>query len=721
MATRRWALLLLTVALISVLTGCGGSTFDVQNPPPPPPPDIAIAFQTLPPPFILINSTASLSAMVTNDSTNSGVDWSLTCSQSGNCGTLSATHTDSGAPVTYTPPLTLIGNGLSVNIVAYATADRGTNALASITINAFANVLNGTYVFQAQGSDPSGQPYQVAGSLALDGNNDSCAGYITSGQQTLNTFADGSVTTPITGATGTPCVPGPSYFFVGGDGRGLILLATTDSVGDPLTETFSLVVLSSSEALISEVDSNSAVGTLELQDPAAAQNLPSNGFALVASGADFSDTPIAFGAILNIDNNPDPGSISGIGSLGNQDYNSAFTSCPQKTGFAGSSVTQSSPGVVVFSLVTACDDVNPFGPTELTGYVVDASHIRLIETDGSFLTAGLAIGQGAQTGTFGPGSFSQPYVFGVTGPANAVNIGLLPASFTAAAVICPDGAGGLTSCSDSGGQPSGGYIDALFLSDNAPLPGGQNSPCSSPPCPGAASAELSGNYKVDAQGIGRVDLTGLKFNPPPSRAIHPTIDFYLTSAPGTGAPALVLYAGGEDKNYPAMGVGIAYPQQQPANASSFGDGEFYGLNFTEQSGFEIDGTGQMTSTLSQGSSGGTLSGLVDSVGPNFGTTLSDSFACPQGSGSCPDSFGRFSDSTFLGTGEAYYMIDSDRGFFVETDLLANVESGGTPQVTLGYFAQRCDVTNPNTCQPPGSKSTRRQSRSRHTSQAQKIR
>ena len=717
MATRRWVLFLIWVAITLELSGCGGSTFSVQNPPPPPPPDITIAFQTPPPPFLAINATTSLTAIVTNDSSNSGVDWALSCSQTGNCGTLSATHTDSGAPVVYTPPLNLVGNSLTINMVAYATADRGTNVPASITINAFANVLNGSYVFHAQGSDSSGAPYQIAGVLAMDGTSDSCAGFITSGQQTLNTFSAGSVTTAITGSTGTPCIPGPSYFFVGGDGRGVISLTTTDQSGSPFTETFSLVVLSTAKALISEVDSNSAVGALELQDPAAAQNLPSKGYALVASGSDLSGTPIAFGAILNIDNNPSLGGISGIGSLGNQDYNSAFTNCPQKTGFAGSSVAQSSPGVVVFSLVTACSDTNPFAPTELTGYIIDASHISLIETDQSFLAAGVAIGQGSATGTFGVGSFSQPYVFGVPGPANPSNVGLIPSSFTSVAVVCPDGANGLTLCTDGSGQASGGYMDAFFLSDNAPLPGGQNSPCSTPPCPGAVSGELSGGYQIDAQGIGRANLTGLKFNPAPSKAFHPTIDFYLTGT-GSSDPALVLFAAGEDKNYPALGVGIAYPQQQPANANTFGNGELFGLNFTEQSGLEVDGTGEMTATLNQGSPGGTLAGLVDLAGPNFGATLNDSFNCPESSPSCPDSFGRFSNSTFLGTGAAYYMIDNNDGYFLETDLLSTFIAGGTPQVTLGYFAQRCDVTNPTDCQQASRKSAKTRARSRRTGRVQ---
>src|ERR1700722_5592802 len=86
-ATRRWILALPLVALISVLFGCAGSTANVQNPPPPPSSSVSIPFQGPQCPAtstatysVPLNSTLSLSATVTNDPNNLGVDWSLTCS-----------------------------------------------------------------------------------------------------------------------------------------------------------------------------------------------------------------------------------------------------------------------------------------------------------------------------------------------------------------------------------------------------------------------------------------------------------------------------------------------------------------------------------------------------------------------------------------------------------------------------------------------------------------
>ena len=68
------------------------------------------------------------------------------------------------------------------------------------------------------------------------------------------------------------------------------------------------------------------------------------------------------------------------------------------------------------------------------GYIVDATHIKLIETDnisGSTTafgsTAGIAIGQGTATGTFtGNASLSGTYVFGVLGLTSAIAISCLP-------------------------------------------------------------------------------------------------------------------------------------------------------------------------------------------------------------------------------------------------------------------------------------------------------
>jgi hypothetical protein len=742
---RSWFLILLSASLISALIGCSSnSTFNVQNPPPPPPNNVSIAFAPAPPSAISIlpNPLPTLSATVTNDSMNAGVDWELAVCQSdgthcnanlcaGNlaCGNLylssdstktQVAHSASADQLTYQPPSSFFtgGNTMHVQVLAFATADHTKNTLSPINITAFGNVLNGTYVFQAQGS-AGGSPYQIAGVLTLDGNGtgDPCSGFITAGEQTLNAFSV-SVTSPILGTSGSPCAPGTtsSSYFVGPDGRGTITLNLDDpnNPGSILTENFTFSVLSSSKALIAELDSNSATGTLELQDPIAAGTLPTGGYAMAASGSDAGGTPVAFGAVLNIDNNPSAGGISGKGSLANQDYYFVGPSnCGPPKGFAGSTVSplpgSTVPGAVVFNLVSNCLP-NPFEINQLTGYVVDATHIRLIETDNIFFTAGPAIGQGSATGTFGVGSFSGPFVFGAIGEAP---VSFLPSSFTSVGVICPDGAGTLntlTSCAYTTPTTTtyGGFTDTLFLADNAPLPGGQNSLCQFAPCPGAISAGFSGTYQADLNGIGSIHIANLAFNPPPTKnnLPHPDIHFYLTGPPGSGSPALLLYAEiGGTQFYPALATGIAYPQQQPASALSFGNPELYGVSFTQQSGSENDGSGRMTASAT--GTAGTLAGTVDDLN-NIGTplALTDTFTPPA------DNFGRVA-GTFLAPQQTppatapaveYYFVDPDHGFFVEMDLLAGLASGSL-QVTLGSFAKGCDVTSATDCQLAAEKSS----------------
>ena len=102
----------------------------------------------------------------------------------------------------------------------------------------------------------------------------------------------------------------------------------------------------------------------------------------------------------------------------------------------------SSLGMVTITLTGA----TCFGQTlpasiQFTGYIVDATHIHLIESDdingtGGFLTAGIAVNQGSAAGTFTAASLTGPYVYGVLGyDINAA----VPSSFTSAGVINADG------------------------------------------------------------------------------------------------------------------------------------------------------------------------------------------------------------------------------------------------------------------------------------------
>src|ERR1700756_4870230 len=98
----------------SSLTGCGGSAN-----PPPPPINVSLS-QTVA--TVQAGATASFTETVTNDSTNSGVKWSVSC-PTALCGSVSPASTASGAPATYSAPSTAPAEDVTVTIVAASVAD----------------------------------------------------------------------------------------------------------------------------------------------------------------------------------------------------------------------------------------------------------------------------------------------------------------------------------------------------------------------------------------------------------------------------------------------------------------------------------------------------------------------------------------------------------------------------------------------------------------------
>ncbi len=560
-ATRRWIRILPLAALISLLAGCAGSTANVQNPPAPPLSTVTIAFQPTPPASIPLGASTPLSAVVSNDSSSEGVDWSLSCSIPGTapnkCGTLSALHTASAAATTFTPPSAFSGNSVAVNIVAFATADHTQNVSAPISITGFGSTLKGTYVLQAQGIDVNSfEPYQFAGVIVFDGN-----GGITSGEQTVNLFDPnlGSLA-----ATSDPITGGG--YFLGPDGRGTITINTNDqNVGLSGVETFSFVYLSSSQALIAQTDfSETASGTMDLQTSTAA---PSGGYAFVVNGMDTATfSPTAMGGVFNIDS---ANTISGKGSVTDQNLAGTLTA---KQPLSGTVSNPDSFGAVTLNLNV------PTFPTattfQFTGYIVDATHIKLIESDnvggafGSGSTGGIAIGQGSATGTFlDDSAFSGTYVFGVTGVDLAT---FAPSTLTSVGLFSADGSGTLAN----------GFTDTFLQANGSQGTAGSQ-----------IRAAFIGTYTIDNKGTGRVRVNMNHFSPAPHPGFAPLFFFYLT---GNGNPPLVLDAGDPTFNYPSVGTGTAYLR----SSASLTFGGKYGFSITQQNGFlEADGTGQITGRL----------------------------------------------------------------------------------------------------------------------------
>lgn len=715
MATKRWILLLLPVLMISVLAGCGGSTANVQNPPPPPPPQVTISVQTtgLTNGSVPVSGVVSLTATVQGTATQvgEGVAWYLTC-QGGSgsiCGTLSSPSSASATAITYTAPASLSTNSMVAEIVAYAEAQETANSVTPITITTFDSGLHpGNYVLQAQGIENS-SPYQFAGVITLDGQ-----GNVMGGEQTVNSNG-ASVTDSI--------IPLGSSYFLGSDGRGTITLNTGDlGIGGNGIETFTFVFLNypqnnpqNPQALISQMDlaaanantGASATGTMDLQTSTAA---PLGSYAFVVSGMDVLDTdpsgnnpPLAFGGVFDIAS--DQTTISGVTD---EIINEAqkLNDAP----FATGSKISSGPdafGQVTFKLLGLLDASHPKPITiVLTGYIVDATHIKLIETDtnpnsgvtGFGVTVGLAIGQAPGSyGNFTNASLPSgtTYVSGVTGvdlSTNSASNGDLPLTLTSVGLFQADGNGNIVSNS--------GFTDTFLL---------YNTVQKNPQAGAQISSSFSGTYSVDSSGTGRTTIgctactppTSITFNSALNPTYRPEFFFYLTGLTGTDPAALVLGVGdpGPQPNlhYPSLGTGVAYAQST-MTAAFTGP---YGFSFTQENGNENDSTAQMNANPTgtpqvSGLADANLAGGASQDNSFFGTFNNPTFSVPF-SGTLyanPNPPQGVNNNVFplapsLSMAVNYYFIDPDHGFWVETDLVNGTPPSG--QVSLGYYVARTPV------------------------------
>ena len=299
-------------------------------------------------------------------------------------------------------------------------------------------------------------------------------------------------------------------------------------------------------------------------------------------------------------------------------------------------------GMIHFNLNTCFSAL----PIQLTGYVVDATHIALVETDiddtqlTGFATGGSAV---AQVGTLQP--FAGKYVIGISGfdftglPSTMASSGLLSVGAANSAV-------GVTDQVMSSGLVMGDTSAATCV--------------------------------VDPNGTGRVDVITAFDDPNNALLSAPEQILYLT---GNGSSALVLSF---DSFANAGGSGVALSQ---ATAPFAFTGTYA---FSEFSGFQSpdgwagnDATGVMK-IAANGDTTGSLDGYGFSsalFGSNQSVAVDGRFS---GTLAAPDA------GTGIGNGYnlvgplsmQYYMADSNNGFFVETD---------STNILLGRFLTRSSI------------------------------
>ena len=259
---------------------------------------LSISFTTAPPSALQANAQASVIATVVNDSSNDGVNWSLTCG-TGNtaCGSLAFTHTVSGGANTFTAPASPPSGG-TVTIIATAaataTASTPTSVSSTVAISSVgqAGLLIGQFAFYLAGTDSKGF-YTEAGSVTLDGK-----GNVTGGEED---FADTASVHP----TASSSLPGatPSVSMVAEpwtDQHG-----TTPASVSAGVETLSFVVVSSSRARVIEFDTSAtSIGSLDLQTASSFSQISiAGGYSFAFAGVDLTKSSAAMdlGGVLTAD------------------------------------------------------------------------------------------------------------------------------------------------------------------------------------------------------------------------------------------------------------------------------------------------------------------------------------------------------------------------------------------------------------------------------------
>jgi hypothetical protein len=392
----------------------------------------AVALSLAPPPATLTtNGTTSLTATVTNDSTNAGVDW--TCTPAGTCGTFNPAHTASGTATSYTAP----GAAGSVTVIATATASSSATQSATITITAANSVANlkGSYAFALLGRDAGTHPYSLAGSVALDGN-----GNVTAGEQDYNN-AEGTASPEPGGDT----ITGGTYT-VNPNGVGTLTLVTNNTaLGTTGTEHFSLTVVNNNHALLTQLDaSGTAGGTLDFQTIAVGLGQVNGTYSFTMTGAT-DNNPEVFGGTIT---------SSGTGTLSvivDSNENGTVTIHGTNTG------TYIAPDAMGRGTLS-------FGGDTFVYYVIGPEALKLVVVGLGETDLGSAFGQGTGTGSFSNASLKGSFVYRNSSAETGA------ASYASAGMLTTDGNGNITSgfgdLDDAGTVKSNAFAGTYTMASN---------------------------------------------------------------------------------------------------------------------------------------------------------------------------------------------------------------------------------------------------------------
>lgn len=479
--------------------------------------------------------------------------------------------------------------------------------------------LNGTYVFSFTGTDTLNNTFfNMAGTFSANG-----SGGIGSG--TTVDINDGTYG-PLVGVT----ITGGSYTITS-DGRGRGTLSTNSADDGLASIGIDFVLTSDSHGVITRFDSDgTGSGTLDLQSTVTQSNLTSYSFSLTGVGQNgffASVGTFTLGGTTTISN-------------GLQDFNDNEVSNGLTDLTLTGSVTLGSNGQGTAQLTaTNSLDVSTFGTLQFDVFAIDATHLKLIETDGVELLGGDGYTQQATLA-----SGTQQLVYTMVGADSSGYI------FSAGGFMTYDGSSAISSgiedVNDSGTSGS------------------------SPSVSGSLTTAGGGRYQLTLGGL--VSTNG--------SSTYTYTGYPFVSGGTTGVLLLET-----------DGIGTAGGTAFVQSAQTFPSTEGYGLNLSGQnSGGEVDTIAEFVVN-----SGGTLSdGIFDENDQNSGSELLN-WKQPLGNG------GQYAfDSPATGRGEIsypnastsfagelnliFYVVDSSDAIFIDSDY-TTIDAG---QVAVGTLTEQ---------------------------------
>lgn len=387
-----------TITAISAASSSLSATAIITITPPVP---ITVAFFSAVPASLAQSTSTKLSALVQNDvALNPQAKWNVTCPDT-DCGSFDAGTTYSEQPTTYTAPARIPSGG-TVTLTVTSVTDPTKSASATVAIlPAAAQLADGTYVFQLAGLDSVGNEFTTGVFVAT-------GGVIVGGEQDSVANSVDGYFPQFSQITGGSYAPMPD-----GDLQISLEVPSVNSQPEILTGTMS----EGGQGLVSGVQGIVGTGTLEPQMSIAS---PAGDYALMLGPGSLYRQGPSLAGILNIDG---PGAISGKGSIFDVETYAGPTAMQLDPGGISS---PDNYGRVSIQLNSSADtSLCPLDPyscaTYVTGYIVDAAHIRLIlsaypgNTYLNFLDlGGVAIGQ--NPGYFSAASLAgSSYVFAAEG------------------------------------------------------------------------------------------------------------------------------------------------------------------------------------------------------------------------------------------------------------------------------------------------------------------